>query len=79
MNYFELGSLRLSLYRADPGFQVRGGALNKIAPSGGWREHFWGISWKNHDFMPKNHIFFPIIGGGEEGAVAPPGSAPALA
>jgi hypothetical protein len=29
---------------ADPGFQVRGGALKKIAPSGGRREHFWGIS-----------------------------------
>jgi hypothetical protein len=28
---------------ADPGFQVRGGALKKIAPSGGRREHFWGI------------------------------------
>ena len=29
---------------ADPGFQVRGGAFKKIAPSGGRREHFWGIS-----------------------------------
>ena len=32
---------------ADPGFQVRGrggGALKKIAPSGGRRETFWGIS-----------------------------------
>jgi hypothetical protein len=29
---------------ADPGFQVRGGALKKIAPSGGRRENFWGIS-----------------------------------
>jgi hypothetical protein len=29
---------------ADPGFQVRGGGLKKIAPSGGGREHFWGIS-----------------------------------
>jgi hypothetical protein len=27
---------------ADPGFQVRGGALKKIAPSGGRRENFWG-------------------------------------
>jgi hypothetical protein len=26
--------------RADPGFQVRGGALKKIAPSGGRRENF---------------------------------------
>ena len=34
---------------ADPGFQVRGeggGALKKIAPSGGKRENIWGISCK---------------------------------
>jgi hypothetical protein len=40
---------RLELFEklsgADPGFQVRGGgALKKIAPSGGRRENFWGIS-----------------------------------
>jgi hypothetical protein len=29
---------------ADPGFQVRGGGLKKIAPSGGRHENFWGIS-----------------------------------
>jgi hypothetical protein len=29
---------------ADPGFQVRGSVLKNIAPSGGRREHFWGIS-----------------------------------
>ena len=34
-----------------------GGALKKIGPSGGRREHFWGISSeKNHDFTPKIHI-----------------------
>ena len=45
---------------ADPGFQVRGGGgtLKKIAPSGGGREHFWVFRVKNHDFTPKNHIFF---------------------
>ena len=36
---------------ADPGFQVRGGgggggALKKIAPNGGRREFFWGISFE---------------------------------
>ena len=35
---------------ADPGFQVRGGALKKIAPSGGRREHFWGISCEKSQF-----------------------------
>ena len=43
---------------ADPGFQVRGGALKQIVPNGGRRENCWGISCeKNHDFTPKNHIF----------------------
>ena len=48
---------------ADPGFQVRGGALKKIAPSGGRREIFWVFRVKNHDFTPKI-IFFPIAEGG---------------
>jgi hypothetical protein len=38
---------------ADPGFQVRGGALKKIAPSGGRREHFWGISCEKSLFYAK--------------------------
>ena len=43
---------------ADPGFQVRGGALKKIAPSGGRRENFWGISCEKSQFYAnKNHIF----------------------
>ena len=40
---------------ADPGFQVRGEALKKIAPSGG--KIFGVFRVKNHDFTPKNHIF----------------------
>ena len=47
---------------ADPGFQVRGGALKKIAPSGGRHEIFWGISCENHDFTAKNTIFFTCGG-----------------
>ena len=42
---------------ADPGFQVRGGALKKIVPSGGRLEIFGVFRVKNHDFTPKNHIF----------------------
>ena len=42
---------------ADPGFQVRGGTLKKIAPSGGRCEIFGVFRVKNHDFKPKNHIF----------------------
>ena len=52
----------MSLLGADPGFQVRGGALKKIAPSGGI---FGVFHVKNHDFTPKNHIF-PILGGARE-------------
>ena len=49
---------------ADPGFQVKGGggALKKIAPSGGRREHFWGISCEKSRFYAKKIIFFPILG-----------------
>ena len=50
-----------------------GGALKKIAPNGGRREHFWSISCENHDFTQKKSHFFPILGGG---APPPPGSPP---
>ena len=49
---------------ADPGFQVRGGALKQIAPSGGRREIFWGISCEKSRFYAKKIIFFPIAEGG---------------
>ena len=48
-----------------------GGALKKIAPSGGRHENVWGISCENHDFTPKN-LFFPILGGRAPGAPPPP-------
>jgi hypothetical protein len=48
---------------ADPGFQVRGaGVLKKIAPSRGRHEIFGVFRVKNHDFTPKNHIFFNCRG-----------------
>ena len=49
----------------DPGFQVK---LKKIAPSGGRREQFWGISCGNSRFYAKKIIFFPILGGRAPGA-----------
>ena len=42
---------------ADPGFQVRGRALRKIAPSGGRRENFGVFRVKNLDFTPKINFF----------------------
>jgi hypothetical protein len=43
---------------ADPGFQVREGALKKIAPSGGRRENVWGISCEKSRFYAKKSYFF---------------------
>jgi hypothetical protein len=43
---------------ADPGFQVRGGGLKKIAPSGGRRENVLGISCGKSRFYAKKSYFF---------------------
>ena len=40
-----------------------GGALKKIAPSAGRREHFWSISCEKSRFYAKRSYFFPILGG----------------
>ena len=42
---------------ADPGFQARG-VLKKIAPSGGRRGNFWGISCEKSRFYAKKSYFF---------------------
>ena len=57
---------------ADPRFQVKRGVLKKIAPSGGGGTKIFGVfRVKNHDFMPKNHIFSNFRGGVHR--VCPPG------
>ena len=43
---------------ADPGFQVRGTHLKKMGRTEGGTEMFGVFCVKNHDFTPKNHIFF---------------------
>jgi hypothetical protein len=43
---------------ADPGFQIRGNVLKKIAPSGGRRENFWDISCEKSRFYAKKSYFF---------------------
>ena len=45
---------------ADPGFQVREGALKKIAQRGRRCEKFWGISCEKSRFYDKKIVFFPI-------------------
>ena len=63
-------------------FKLGGGgggrALKKIGPSGGRREHFWGISYEKITILRKKIIFFPILGGARAGCAPPPppGSAP---
>jgi hypothetical protein len=59
-------------------FKLGGAQLKKIAPSGGRREKFWGISCEKSRFYAKKIIFFPILGGGAPVAPPPPESAPAL-
>ena len=64
---------------ADPGFQVRGGGahLKKLRRAEGGANIFGVFRVKNHDFMPKNHIFSNFRGkGGAPRASPPPGSAP---
>ena len=47
---------------ADPGFQVRGGALKKIAPNEGRRENFWVISCEKSRFYAKKSYLFNCRG-----------------
>ena len=57
---------------ADPGFQVRGGAIKKIAPSGGRRENCWGISCEKSRFYAKKSYFFQFFWGGRAARPPPP-------
>ena len=41
-------------------FKLGGGALKKIAPSGGRREIFWGISYEKSRFYAKKFYFFQL-------------------
>jgi hypothetical protein len=62
---------------ADPGFQDRGGALKKIAPSEGRREKILGISYEKSRFYAKNHIFSNFRGA-RAGCPPPPPLDPPL-
>ena len=56
------------------------GTLKKIAPIGGRRENFLGISCEKSRFNPKKLYFFQFYGGHAPGVPPPPppGSAPAV-
>jgi hypothetical protein len=55
-----------------------GGALKKIAPSGGGARKFLGYFVWKITILRQKIIFFPILGGGgvRAGCAPPPGSAP---
>ena len=48
----------MSTSGADPGFQVRGGALTKIVLSGGRRDNVWCILCEKSRFYAKISYFF---------------------
>jgi hypothetical protein len=51
-----LGGPLSKLCVTPPFVREGGGALKKIAPSGGRREKCWGISCENHDFIYDQNI-----------------------
>ena len=69
-NYKILAPFRVTLSGADLGFQVRGAHLKKLRQPEGGAKIVGVFRVKNHDFTPKNHIFFSIR------FPPPPGSAP---
>jgi hypothetical protein len=61
VHIFPLVTTEIHRAGADPGFQARGGgALKKIAASGGRRENFWGISCEKSRFYAKKSYFFQL-------------------
>jgi hypothetical protein len=67
----------MTMSGADPGFQVRGGALKKLRRAEGGAKFFLGISCEKSRFYAKKIIFFPIAeGGARRVRPTPPGSAP---
>jgi hypothetical protein len=56
------------LQRRIQDFKLGGALLIKLRRAEGGANLFWVFRVKNHDFTPKNHIFFQIRG------EAPPGS-----
>ena len=57
---------------ADPGFKIRGAHLKKLRRAEEGAKNFGVSRVKNHDFTPKNHIFFNFRGGGGRPGCPPP-------
>jgi hypothetical protein len=58
-----LSALYTQVSGADPGLQVRGAHLKKLRRAEGGAKIVGVFRMKNHDFMPKNHIFSNCVGG----------------
>jgi hypothetical protein len=54
-------SIVFSISGADPGFQVREGALKNIVPSGGRHENFLDISCEKSRFYAKKSYYFQLL------------------
>ena len=52
-------------------FKLGGGALKKIAPSGGRREKFWSVSCEKLRFYAKKSYFFQFFWGARRERTAP--------
>ena len=70
--YSSSATSELQYSGADPGFQVRGAHLKKLHRVEGGANIFGVFCVKNHDFMPKNHIFSNFRGGGGGGGGTSP-------
>ena len=57
----------VSISGADSGFQVRGAHLKKLRRADGGAKFVGVFRMKNHDFTPKNHIFYNFRGGASRG------------
>jgi hypothetical protein len=62
-----------SISGADPEFQVRGSDLKQLRRAKGGANILGVFRVKNHDFTPKNLIFFNFRGGGGRAPGTPPG------
>ena len=62
-NCFMCSSYKCNYQGRIQDFKLGGGALKKIAPSGGRRENFWGISCEKSRFYAKKSYFSNFRGG----------------
>jgi hypothetical protein len=60
------------MHTTNSDFKLGGGVIKKLHRAEGGAKIFGVFRVKNHDFMPKNHIFSNFRGGGGMHQVRPP-------